>query len=60
MYKAIITTRDYNGEHKERVYGSLMTVLTVVENYAILKKYVLITHVTIEKMKGISDFYDKD
>lgn len=49
MYKAIITTRDNNGEYKERVYGNLITVLTVVENYAILKKYVLITHVSIEK-----------
>ena len=52
MYKAIITTRDNNGIHKERIYGNLMTVLTVVENYALLKKYVLITHITIEKTKG--------
>ena len=50
MYKAIITTKDTNGIHKERIYGNLMTVLTVIENYAVLKKYVLITHITIEKM----------
>lgn len=52
MYKAIITTRDNNGTHKERICGNLMTIITVIENYAILKKYVLITHVTIEKTKG--------
>lgn len=52
MYKAIITTRDNNGIHKERICGNLITVLTVIENYALLKKYVLITHVTIEKMRG--------
>ena len=50
MYKAIITTKDNNGIHKERVNGDLIYVLSVIETYAIIKKYVHIVHITLSEI----------